>query len=61
MIVPLPGLLPVFMSVALPGRFIFLLLVCLSIGVNQIIVDGYASLFNCTTAVRASTSMTASS
>ena len=29
--------------------------------VNQIIVDGYASLFNCTTAVRASDSMTASS
>ena len=28
--------------------------------VNQIIVDGYASLFNCTTAVRASNSMTAS-
>ena len=25
--------------------------------VNQIIVDGYASLFNCTTAVRASDSM----
>ena len=29
--------------------------------VNSIIVDGYASLFNCTTAVRASDSMTASS
>ena len=29
--------------------------------VNQIIVDGYASPFNCTTAVRASDSMTASS
>ena len=29
--------------------------------VNQIIVDGYASLFNCTTAVRASDSMTGSS
>ena len=29
--------------------------------VNLIIVDGYASLFNCTTAVRASDSMTASS
>ena len=29
--------------------------------VNTIIVDGYASLFNCTTAVRASDSMTASS
>ena len=29
--------------------------------VNPIIVDGYASLFNCTTAVRASDSMTASS
>ena len=29
--------------------------------VNQIIVDGYASLFNCTTAVRASDPMTASS
>ena len=29
--------------------------------VNPIIVDGYASLFNCTTAVRASGSMTASS
>ena len=29
--------------------------------VNPIIVDGYASLFNCTTAVRASNSMTASS
>ena len=28
---------------------------------NPIIVDGYASLFNCTTAVRASDSMTASS
>ena len=28
--------------------------------VNPIIVDGYASLFNCTTAVRASDSMTAS-
>ena len=28
---------------------------------NPIIVDGYASLFNCTTAVRASGSMTASS
>ena len=28
--------------------------------VNQIIVDGYNSLFNCTTAVRASDSMTAS-
>ena len=27
--------------------------------INQIIVDGYASLFNCTTAVRASDSMTA--
>ena len=27
--------------------------------VNPIIVDGYASLFNCTTAVRASDSMTA--
>ena len=29
--------------------------------VNPIIIDGYASLFNCTTAVRASDSMTASS
>ena len=29
--------------------------------VNPIIVDGYASLFNCMTAVRASDSMTASS
>ena len=29
--------------------------------VNPIIVDGYASLFNCTTAVRASESMTTSS
>ena len=29
--------------------------------VNPIIVDGYASLFNCTTAVRAADSMTASS
>ena len=29
--------------------------------VNPIIVDGYASLFNCTTTVRASVSMTASS
>ena len=29
--------------------------------VNPIIVDGYASLFNCTTAVRASDSVTASS
>ena len=29
--------------------------------VNQNIVDGYASLFNCTTALRASDSMTASS
>ena len=29
--------------------------------VNPIIVDGYASLFNCTTAVRASDAMTASS
>ena len=29
--------------------------------VNPIIVDGYASLFNCTTAVQASDSMTASS
>ena len=29
--------------------------------VNPIIVDGYASLFNCTTAVRASDSMTVSS
>ena len=29
--------------------------------VNPIIVDGYASLFNCTTTVRASDSMTASS
>ena len=29
--------------------------------VNPIIVDGYASLFNCTTAVRASDQMTASS
>ena len=29
--------------------------------VNPIIVDGYSSLFNCTTAVRASDSMTASS
>ena len=29
--------------------------------VNPIIVDGYASLFTCTTAVRASDSMTASS
>ena len=29
--------------------------------VNPNIVDGYASLFNCTTAVRASDSMTASS
>ena len=29
--------------------------------VNPIIADGYASLFNCTTAVRASDSMTASS
>ena len=29
--------------------------------VNPIIVDGYASLFNCTTAVRASDSMTTSS
>ena len=29
--------------------------------VNPIIVDGYASLFNCTTALRASDSMTASS
>ena len=29
--------------------------------VNPIIVDGYASLFNCTTAVPASDSMTASS
>ena len=29
--------------------------------VNPIIVDGYASLFNCTTAVRASDLMTASS
>ena len=29
--------------------------------VNPIIVDGYASLFNCTTAVRALNSMTASS
>ena len=29
--------------------------------VNPITVDGYASLFNCTTAVRASDSMTASS
>ena len=28
--------------------------------INPIIVDGYASLFNCTTAVRASDSMTAS-
>ena len=31
------------------------------LAVNPIIVDGYASLFNCTTAVRASDSMTASS
>ena len=29
--------------------------------VNPVIVDGYASLFNCTTAARASDSMTASS
>ena len=29
--------------------------------VNPIVVDGYASLFNCTTAVRASDSKTASS
>ena len=29
--------------------------------INPIIVDGYASLFNCTTAVRASDSMTDSS
>ena len=29
--------------------------------INPIIVDGYASLFNCTTAVRTSDSMTASS
>ena len=29
--------------------------------INLIIVDSYASLFNCTTAVRASDSMTASS
>ena len=29
--------------------------------INSIIVDGYASLFNCTTAVQASDSMTASS
>ena len=29
--------------------------------VNPVIVDGYASLFNCTAAVRASDSMTASS
>ena len=29
--------------------------------VNPMIVDGYASLFNCTTAVRASDSMTVSS
>ena len=29
--------------------------------VNPVIVDGYASLFNCTTAVRTSDSMTASS
>ena len=29
--------------------------------VNPVIVDGYASLFNCTTAVQASDSMTASS
>ena len=29
--------------------------------VNPIIVDGYASLFNCTTAIRASDTMTASS
>ena len=29
--------------------------------VNPIIVDGYASLFNCTTAVRASDSMTVTS
>ena len=29
--------------------------------INPIIVDGYALLFNCTTAVRASDSMTASS
>ena len=33
----------------------------LHVVVNPIIVDGYASLFNCTTAVRASDSMTASS
>ena len=29
--------------------------------VNPVIIDGYASLFNCTTAVRASDSMTVSS
>ena len=32
-----------------------------SLVINPITVDGYASLFNCTTAVRASDSMTASS
>ena len=32
-----------------------------SLVVNPVIVDGYTSLFNCTTAVRASGSMTASS
>ena len=34
---------------------------CLVTCINPIIVDGYASLFNCTTAVRTSDSMTASS
>ena len=32
-----------------------------SLVINPIIVDGYASLFNCATAVRASDAMTASS
>ena len=53
------GLLYVFTLIlySLP----FCTLILYSLVVNPIIVDGYASLFNCMTAVRASDSMTASS
>ena len=59
-----------FVIVALPGLFSYLFFwsfcwgsSCLFLGVYRLklSVNGYASLFNCTTAVRASDSMTASS
>ena len=54
--------LSIFGQLKIPMKFSMKLnLKTLRFLVNPIIVDGYASLFNCTTAVRASDSMTASS